>query len=55
MKSEDDVRVCAFVANLIPIVKKRILQATERSREDVEFELATLANLLTIHEKMNCE
>jgi len=38
------------VENLIPVVKKRILRALERSREDVEFELVTLASLYTIQD-----
>jgi hypothetical protein len=54
MSAQDDTRVCGLVNRLIPIVKRRVLQATERSREDVEFELATLANLLTIQEGMGC-
>jgi hypothetical protein len=54
MSAQDDIRVCRLVDGLIPIVKRRVLQATERSREDVEFELATLANLLTIQERMHC-
>ncbi len=45
---ETDQQVRDLVDNLIPVVKKRILLSVERSREDVEFELATLANLLTI-------
>jgi hypothetical protein len=54
MRAEDDARVCELVIRLIPIVKKRVMQATERSREDVEFELATLASLLTIQSEIRC-
>jgi len=54
MSAQDDIRVCGLVDRLMPLVKRRVLQATERSREDVEFELATLANLLTIQERMRC-
>lgn len=50
MSAEDKIRVCELVDRLIPIVERRVLQAIEHSREDVEFELATLANLLTIQE-----
>lgn len=46
--------VCELVNHLIPIAKKRVLGAIARSREDVEFELATLASLLTIRERMGC-
>ncbi len=54
MRNEDDPRICALVSQLIPIVKRRVLQAMEHSREDVEFEVATLANLFTISQAMNC-
>lgn len=54
MSAEIDEAICDLVNNLIPIVKKRILRSLERSREDVEFELATLANLLTIQERLRC-
>lgn len=50
MSSEVDASIRDLVDNLIPVVKKRILSALEHSREDVEFELATLANLFTIKE-----
>jgi hypothetical protein len=50
MMAEDETRVCELVNRLIPVVNRRVLQAIEHSREDVEFELATLANLLTIRE-----
>ena len=49
MRGEEiDRDVCEVVDRLVPVVKARILRAMERSREDVEFEMATLANLLTI-------
>jgi len=48
MSSETDSAVCEVVDLLIPVVKRRVLRAMERSREDVEFEMAMLANLLTI-------
>lgn len=48
MSSELDQSAKDLVDNLIPIVKKRILVALDRSREDVEFELVTLASLFTI-------
>jgi len=48
MKSGQDRQLYNLVHELIPVVKKRVLMAVEHSREDVEFELATLANLLTI-------
>ena len=48
MSSETDSAVCEVVDLLVPVVKRRVLRAMERSREDVEFEIATLANLLTI-------
>lgn len=54
MSTEIDSAVCSFVNNLIPIVKKRVLRSLDRSREDVEFELATLANLLVIQEHLQC-
>ena len=54
MSAEIDKAICELVNNLIPIVKKRTLRALERSREDVEFELATLSNLLTIQERLHC-
>jgi len=54
MSADDDFQVCELVNRLIPIVKKRILRASERSREDVELEISTLANLLTIQERMRC-
>lgn len=48
--SSDEINrdVCEIVDRLIPVAKAPILRAMERSREDVEFEIATLANLLTI-------
>jgi len=50
MSAEVDEPIRSLVDNLIPVVKKRVLRALERSREDVEFELITLASLLTIRE-----
>lgn len=50
MSSEIDASIVDLVDNLIPVAKKRILRALERSREDVEFELATLADLFIIKE-----
>jgi hypothetical protein len=47
-REEIDRDVCEVVDRLVPVSKARILRAMERSREDVEFEVATLANLLTI-------
>ena len=55
MSAEIDNAICDLINNLIPVVKKRILRSLERSREDVEFELATLSNLLTIQEHLNCK
>ena len=53
MSSEEiDRDVCDVVHRLVPIAKARILRAMERSREDVEFEIATLANLLTIRTEL---
>lgn len=50
MSVEVDQSIKDLVDNLIPIIKRRILIALERSREDVEFELMTLASLFTISE-----
>ena len=50
MSAEVDDSVRSLADNMIPVVKKRILRALERSREDVEFELVTLASLFTIRE-----
>jgi hypothetical protein len=50
MSTEVDASIRDLVDNLIPVVKKRILRALERSREDVEFELVTLASLFTIRD-----
>ena len=47
-REEIDRDVCEVVDRLVPVAKARTLRAMERSREDVEFEIATLANLLTI-------
>jgi hypothetical protein len=52
MSAEIDRNVCEVVDRLIPIVKGRVLRAMERSREDVEFEISTLANLLTIRAEL---
>lgn len=52
MNEEIDAPVRSLVENLIPVVKKRVLRALERSREDVEFELVTLASLFTIRENL---
>ena len=48
MSAEVDRSIRDLVDNRPPIVKRRVLIALERSREDVEFELTTLASLLTI-------
>ena len=50
MSVEIDRSIQDLVVNPIPIVKKRVLSSLERAREDVEFELATLANLFTIRD-----
>jgi len=50
MSAEVDASIRDLVDNLIPVVKKRILRALERSREDVEFELVTLASLFTVRD-----
>jgi hypothetical protein len=50
MSAEIDASIRDLVENLIPVVKKRILRALDRSREDVEFELVTLASLFTIED-----
>lgn len=47
MSTEIDSSIRDLVDNLIPVVKRRVLTALERSREDVEFELVTLASLFT--------
>lgn len=52
MSAEVDASLRDLVANLIQVVKRSILGALERSREDVEFELVTLASLLTISEAL---
>lgn len=54
MSSDQENQLCELVQNLIPVVKKRVLLAIDHSREDVEYELATLANLLTIRNLMEC-
>ncbi len=50
MSSELDQSTKDLVDNLIPVVKRRILIALDRSREDVEFELVALASLFTIRD-----
>ena len=50
MSYEVERAVEDLVENLIPVVKKRILAALGRSREDVEFEIMTLASLFTVKE-----
>jgi hypothetical protein len=50
--SEADRAVKDLVDGLTPVVKRRILIALERSREDVEFEITTLANLFTVSDKL---
>ena len=50
MSTEIDRAAEELVDNLIPVVKKRILVALNRSREDVEFEIMTLAGLLTVRD-----
>lgn len=50
MSSELDQSIKELVDNLTPVVKRRILIALDRSREDVEFELVTLASLFTIRD-----
>ncbi len=52
MSADIDSSLRDLTANLIPVVKRRILRALERSREDVEFELVTLASLFTIAEAL---
>jgi hypothetical protein len=48
MSVEVDESIRRLVDSLVPVVKKGARRALERSREDVEFELMTLASLLTI-------
>ena len=48
LSADIDSSLRDLTENLIPVVKRRILRALERSREDVEFELVTLASLFTI-------
>jgi hypothetical protein len=52
MSAEIDDRLREVAEMMIPILKKRVLVAMERSREDVESEIATLANLFTIRDSM---
>ena len=53
ISAELDSSLRALVDNLIPVVKRRVLGALERSRENVEFELVTLASLYTIARALN--
>ena len=48
MSADYDRAVKELVANLIPLAKKRVTIALDRSREDVEEELATLADMFII-------
>jgi hypothetical protein len=51
--SEDyEQTVRDLVANLIPLAKKRVAISLDRSREDVEDELATLAHLFIIEDHL---
>lgn len=50
--SEEDRLVQELVRGLIPIVKRRIGVVLDRSRENVEEELATLADLLVIQDHL---
>ena len=52
MSGEVDLAIKDLVDNLIPVVKRRILIALERSREDVEFEIITLASLFTTRDSL---
>ncbi len=52
MSAEIDDRLGEITEAMIPMVKKRVLAAMERSREDVESEIATLANLFTIRDSL---
>ena len=53
LSASDDRTVYELVTNLIPVVKKRITIALERSREDVEEEPMTLATLLVIEDHLS--
>ena len=50
MSAEVDEAIRSLVGNLIPLVKRRILTSLDRSREDVEFEIVTLASLMTVRD-----
>ena len=52
-RSEDDQLVRQLVSDMIPVVKRRIGIALERSRENVEEELSTLADLLSLEDHLN--
>jgi hypothetical protein len=52
MSAEIDERLGEIAKVTIPMVKKRVLAAMERSREDVESEMARLANLFTIRDSL---
>ncbi len=54
MSAEIDRDICDLVTHLIPVVKKRVLRALEHSREDFEFEIATLSSLFTVQERLKC-
>ncbi len=53
MSAAVDSSLRDLTANLTPVVKRRVFKALERSREDVEFELVTLASLYTIADALN--
>jgi hypothetical protein len=55
MSSELDQSIKDLVDNLIPVVKRQILIALDRSREDVEFELVTPASLFAVRDGMERE
>ena len=50
MSHKIDRAVVDIVDYLIPVVKKRMLIALDRSREVVEFEIITLAGLFTVRD-----
>jgi len=52
VSAEIDDRLGEVAEMMKPIVKKRVLVAMERSREDVESGIATLANLFTIGDSL---
>jgi len=55
MSAEVDRSIKDLIDNLLPIVKRRVLIALERSREDVEFELMALASLFAIRNRLERE